>query len=201
MVKLNSDYQVFIQQTDRLMNLLSNIHSLSPQYSKLIGEIIMLRLFDMLEQIFKSIAVKLICGACYIDGTMPTLYTRARSAVGAETQIISYGRIKPRHRVNWTQVKEIKDNLEYVFDSREKYIRKLDENSAFIEEMRWIRNRIAHNNKKSRENYKKAVIRHYGAFVTSITPGIILLSNRNKPTLLEQYILKSRILLKEMIKG
>ena len=77
----------------------------------------------------------------------------------------------------------------------------VDRNSSLIDELRRVRNRIAHNNAQSRTNYRDVVRRHYGAFLNHVTPGMLLLSSRKKPTLIEQYIKKQRIFVKDIIKA
>jgi hypothetical protein len=67
--------------------------------------------------------------------------------------------------------------------------------------MRRVRNRIAHNNADSRRKYRIVVRQYYGAFVNTVTPGVLLGSNRHSPLLIEQYIRKSKIVVKEIVKA
>lgn len=200
MVKLAVDYSILSNEADKLIALLDNINSLQPRYAILVAEILLIRLFDSLVETIRSITTKIMCGALYADGSQPGLLIQSKSSVAAINNMINYGRRKPR-RLQWTQVKEIKGNVRYVIAPNEHFLNVLDRHVLFIEETRWIRNRIAHNNATARKNYREAVLRYYGAYVNSVRPGILLLSPRQNPVLIRQYLKKSQILVKTLIKG
>lgn len=201
MTKLKADYLGLDSEINKLIDLLSQINSLQPRFAKLVAEILLLRLFSSLEETIVSVTTKIGCGASYIDGSQPRLAVQSKSRLGAIENMMKYGRKKPRWRLQWSQVKEIKENVRYVIDPNEHFLNELDRHILFIEEMRWIRNRIAHNNTTVRANYRKAILRYYGGYVNSVTPGTLLLSPRQNPVLIEQYLKKSRILLKTLVKG
>jgi hypothetical protein len=200
MVKLEVDYSELDGEIDRLIGLLSGISSVQPRFAKLVAEILLLRLFSSLEEVIMSITTKIGCGATYVDGSQPILVVQSKSRQGAINNMMKYGRKKPRH-LQWSQVKEIRENARYIIDPNEHFLNELDRHTSFIEEVRWIRNRIAHNNTAVRANYRKAILRYYGGYVNSVTPGTLLLSPRQKPVLIEQYLKKSRILVKTLVKG
>jgi len=200
MVKLETDYLQSTGEANKLIDLLPNISSLHPKYKKIVAEILLLRLFDSLTETISSLATKISCGALYVDGSRPNLAVQFKSQGAAINSMMTYKRPKPR-RLQWSQVKEIKKNVRYVIDPNEHFVNELDRHTLFVEEMRWIRNRIAHSNKIARDNYRKAVLRYYGGYVNSVTPGMLLLSPRQKPVLIEQYLKKSRILVKTLVKG
>ena len=200
MVKLSVDYSILSNEADKLIELLDNINSLQPRYAKLVAEILLLRLFDSLEETITSITTKIMCGALYADGSQPGLLIQSKSRVAAINNMSNYGRRGARY-LRWSQVKEIKENVRYVIDPNEHFLNEIDRHVLFFDEIRWIRNRIAHNNATARKNYRKAVLRYYGAYVNSVTPGKLLLSSRQNPVLIRQYLKKSRILVKTLIKG
>ena len=200
MVKLAVDYSILSNEADKLIELLDNINSLQPRYAKLVAEILLLRLFDSLVETIASITTKIMCGALYADGSQPGLLIQSKSRVAAINNMIKYGRREPRY-LRWSQVKEIKENVRYVIDPNEHLLNELDRHVLFIEEIRWIRNRIAHNNATARKNYRKAILHYYGAYVNSVTPGRLLLSPRQNPVLIMQYLKKSGILVKTLIRG
>jgi hypothetical protein len=201
MVKLEVDYLELYSGIDKLIDLLYNIGSLQPRFAKLVAEILLLRLFSSLEETIMSMTTKIGCGALYIDGSQPRLAVRSKSRQGAIDNMVKYGRKKPRWPLQWSQVKEVKENVRYIIDPNEHFLIELDRHMLFIEEMRWIRNRIAHNDTRARANYRKAILRYYGGYVNSVTPGTLLLSPRQNPVLIEQYLKKSRILVKTLVKG
>ncbi len=200
MVKLEADYLELDSEIDKLIDLLSHISSLQPRFAKLVAEILLLRLFNSLEETIMSVTTKIGCGALYVDGSQPRLAVQSRSRQGAIDNMMKYGRKKPRY-LRWSQVKEIRKNVRYIIDPNEYFLNELDRHILFIEEIRWIRNRIAHNNTTARANYRRAILRYYGGYVNSVTPGTLLLSPRQNPVLIEQYLKKSRILVKILVKG
>lgn len=200
MFKLAADYSVLSNEADKLIELLDNINSLQPRYQILVAEILLLRLFDSLVETIRSITIKIMCGALYVDGSQPVLQIQSRSRAIAINNMTNHRRRKPRH-LQWSRVKEIKENVKYVIDPNEHFLNVLNVHVLFLEEIRWIRNRIAHNNAATRKNYRQAVLRYYGAYVNSVRPGILLLSPRQRPVLLRQYLMKSQILVETLIKG
>jgi len=200
MVKLEVDYLELDSEIDKLIDLLSHISSLQPRFAKLVAEILLLRLFDSLKETIMSVTTKIGCGALYVDGSQPRLAVQSRSRQGAIDNMMKYGRKKPRYP-KWSPVKEIRENVRYIIDPNEYFLNELDRHILFIEEIRWIRNRIAHNNTTVRANYRRAILRYYGGYVNSVTPGTLLLSPRQAPVLIEQYLKKARILVKTLVKG
>ena len=73
MVKLEVDYLRLRGEADKLIDLLSHISSLQPRFSKLVAEILLLRLFDSLQETIVSVITKICCGALYLDGSHPKL--------------------------------------------------------------------------------------------------------------------------------
>ncbi|MBC8461929.1 MAG: hypothetical protein H8D67_28500 [Deltaproteobacteria bacterium] len=201
MPRLDLEYTFYRRETNKLIALYANISPLSPTYQKLVAEIIVLRLFDLLQNVIKPVTVKVICGARYIDGSLPLLLEPAESNQEAVYKMKSHNRKKPRRNLRWSQVSEVKKNVKYLIDPNDHLVTVLGIHASFIEEVRCVRNRIAHNNPDSRKKYRSVVKSHYGAFVNSVTPGILLLSPRRTPTLMEQYLRKSRIFVKEMVKA
>ena len=200
MVKLKADYLELDSEIHKLIDLLSHISSLQPRLAKLVAEILLLRLFSSLEETIMSVTVKIGCGALYIDGSQPRLAVQSKSRQGTIDNMMIYGREKQRY-LRWSSVTEIRENVRYIIASNEHVLNELDRHILFIDEMRWIRNRIAHNNTKARANYRKAILRYYGGYVNSVTPGTLLLSPRQNPVLIEQYLKKSRILVKTLVRG
>jgi hypothetical protein len=201
MPKLETNNREFRKEADRLANLVLNISTLEPAYQKLVAEVVLLRLFGLVETTLQSVTVKLLCGAKYLDGTTASVATNAKSANGAISNMKKYGRSIYHNDLRWTKASEIKKNVRFLVSTTEHFVHVIDRNGALISEMRKVRNRIAHNNSASRRNFRPVVRHHYGADVNSVTPGSLLLSNRFTPPILEQYVAKSKILIKEVHQG
>jgi len=199
MPNLDIDHNFFNREISKLNSLASSLGTLSPSHQKLVAEIILLRLFSLLENAIASICIKIACGANYLDGTASILLKRATSFQSAISLFRTHGRSKTRKLI-WTRGREIKENVKYIIDSSDNLFNIIDIYSPIIAEIKYVRNRIAHNNEKSRENYKSVVRQHYGAYLKNITPGILLLTKRKTPNLLIQYIIKTRIFIKELTK-
>lgn len=201
MAKLSVDYDFCKVEIDKLSELQLNLDPLPPKYQKLVAEIVMLRLFYILENTFASLTMKILSGATYLDGTPASVLFASKNSQAAEYNMKTHGRKKAVGFLKWTKVSYIKDNVRYLVPAGEHFIVELDHHGVLIEEMRRVRNRIAHNNPGSRSNYREIVQKHYGAYLNSITPGMLLLSPNFSPPLLSQYLSKSKILIKSMIKG
>ena len=201
MVSLSAEYRDCYRNINKLLDLQTHTAVLEPKYSKIVAEITSLRLFDIITESFASTAKKIVSGATYVDGTHPLILCRARSTAAAFDSMCTKGRPKPKRMLNWAKVADIKDNTKYVIDPSDHFIKTIDQHSLFINEMRVVRNRIAHNNDTSRKHYRKVVLRYYGAELNSVSPGVLLLSPRQTPSIVEQYLHKSKALMKALVKA
>ena len=201
MPRLTGDHAEFCSQVDGLIDLCANITLLSPHHRKAVAEIALLRAFDLMQGVFQTTATKLVCGACYLDGSIANVLLPARSQSAALTNMSTHGRVQPKHRLRWSQVSEIKDNCKFVVQTTEHFLTTLTFHSSIIDEMRNVRNKIAHNNADSRTKYQVVVKRYYGAEMKQISPGTLLLSDRFIPKLINQYLAQSKVLVKQMLKG
>ena len=201
MPNLHVTYRYASKELDKLVDIQAHISPLPPKYRKLIAEIILLRAFSVFEESVLLVACKLVCGADYCDGSKPLILVSAGSAADAEDKMRNYGRRKPRTNLSWTRATEIKENLRYLIHAKDHFIAIIDQHGAFVDEVRRVRNRIAHNNPNSRKAYRVVVRRYYGAYLNSISPGTLLLSDKRSPVLIEQYLTKCRILMKHLVKA
>jgi len=201
MPSLGPEYTYFSGATLRLAQLHRDLQGLDPKLQKVVAEIVHLRLYNLFENLISAIAAKLAAGASFLDGSSPQIVARARSVQGARTLFITHGRTKPKYQLRWSKASYIKDNVKHVISATDNYVLIVDRYGSFIDEIRRVRNRIAHNNSQSRFKYRHIVRRHYGAYMNHISPGTLLLSQRKSPCLLDQYIMKSRILAKDLVKG
>ena len=201
MPHLKGDYAEFCSQIDGLIDLCANIAPLSPHHKKAIAEIALLRAFDLMQGVFQTTATKLICGASYLDGSMAGVLLPAYSRTIALTNMSVHARARPKNRLRWSKASEINDNCKFVIQPAEHFLTTLTFHSLLIDEMRNVRNRIAHNNADSRAKYQSVVKRHYGAEMKHIAPGTLLLSDRFAPRLINQYLAQSKVLVKQILKG
>jgi len=191
-----------VEQEGRLTDVIDNLAGTDPRFQKLIAELVMVRLFSLVEEHLKSITLKVLCGAPYVDATSATLIVPCRNTRTALNNIITHGRTHPLHlySVKWTNVAAIKGNVRHLLNATEHMVTVLDQHSLIIDEMRNVRNHIAHGTQDTGRKFKGVVYRHYGATPNNVTPGVLLLSPRQTPILINQYIVSSRIIIRDMIK-
>jgi hypothetical protein len=161
----------------------------------------MMRLFDEFQEALAGTALRLACGAPYADGSAPALLTApARSSAGAVTLYEQYGRLRGS-RMKWSKTSFINETTKFVLDVNETFRAVCSANALVISEMQAIRNRIAHRNRNARSAFAIVVGRHYGANINTVTPGLMLLSPRFAPTMLERYIASCRVIIKNCCKA
>ncbi|HEY5074081.1 MAG TPA: hypothetical protein VII34_05240 [Pyrinomonadaceae bacterium] len=160
-----------------------------------------MRVFGLLERTIESITVKILCSAQYVDASAPLVMIPAYSALEARYNMTSIGRIKPLLYLKWTRVSEIKKNVIHLVDPTDPFISTLDLYNASLEEMRFVRNHIAHRTSSTRARFKPVVKQYYGAYLNSITPGTLLLSQRWAPSLIDVYIGTATILIRDLVRS
>ena len=83
----------------------------------------------------------------------------------------------------------------------EHFITTLHGHGKLIADLRKVRNHIAHANQGTRTKFQQVVVNYYGAKVSSLTPGKMLLSPRFTPSLAEQWCKGTRIILREALRA
>jgi hypothetical protein len=209
MVSLKPDYARFAKVSSTLIDLNQRAVGLPPEYQKLIAENLMLRLFYELEQAFESIALKLITGASYLDGTAAILITpRFKSQGAAKKHILNALSTKKRaaYYLEWTMLSKIERNLSGILNPVDHFMTTRSLHDAIYEDMRSIRNHIAHNSASTRTKFSPLIQRTY-ATTKGISPAKFLLCQRavipgyqGKEMAIIQYIKWSRAFIKTLTK-
>lgn len=186
----------FVTWSDRHEPVIRGLSSIEVRMQKLLAELVMLRLFDEFQGAIAGVALRLACGTPYVDGTQPVLLTNpARSTSGARQMYETFGR-RTQVKLRWSRAGSINDTIKYVLAPSNAVNVVCSANALTIAEMQSIRNRIAHSNSRSRAAFSEVVRRHYGAKLNQVSPGMLLISSRFSPTLLEQYLVASRAIVK-----
>ncbi len=189
------------RRIDYLANFRSDSRDLAPRYQYFIAELIMLRLFAMMENAIADVAYKLVAGAVYINGNKPRRLFSASSIAGARTAMLTYGRSKPRQNLSWTKYKYIKESTSTVLESTEIYLTYAQVHGGTLDELRKVRNFIAHRNSTSRIGYKQVVLATYGAN-SKIDVGPFLVSEqRSSPAKIDSYLLTVKIIIADLANG
>ena len=198
---LRPDWAAVLQATPRLQALIASIGTLPPTHRKLTAEIIMIRLFLLLETTFTSVAPKLLCGAKYLDGTTPARLVTPRSIAAALGEMKSHCRTQPKNYLRWTDSRSIRSNLKHTLAPSDPFFASVAAHGSLLTEMRFVRNQIAHSNSRTRINFRTVVVRHLGGVMRGITPGLLLLTPRlGPPCLLEQYVISSRVIIRALLR-
>lgn len=202
MATLNRELVSFQAETDILLRLIQSITTLSPIHRKVIAEIVLLRLGILVENHLKDIFCKIACGVLYLNGVAPHLLARQGSMQAAVSAMRGLNRNGRSRDLSWNDGSRIRENIEHVIDGRDPCFRHLINHAAFMTELRYIRNHIAHKNEGTRRNYATIVRKYYGASVRGVSCGTLLLSNRVRvPALIEVHIRNARVMVKDIAHG
>ena len=194
-------YLEFLDCCARHSRIVEGLSAIDIKLQRLVAELVMMRLFDELQEGLSGIATRLACGASYVDGTAPLLLVpAARSTTGARTLFSELNRTKPV-QLRWSKVSFINETTRYVLDEADTFRRGCGAHALVVSEMQAVRNRIAHANRASRKAFRVVVRRHYGADLNHVSPGMLLLSPRFTPTLLERYLTSCRVIVRDCSGG
>lgn len=171
----------FDRLTGRLQDHLAAIGTISPSHQYLVAETIMIRLFGALEVSIEGIALRLAAGALYQSGLRPTLLVTSRSLDRAYTNFQHFNRKRPLGRLSWTTGKACVKNVGMVLHQSERFIYQIRVHASHLDEMRQVRNHVAHRTRSTRAGYKLVVHQTFGANL-NIQVGAFLLSTKRRPT-------------------
>jgi hypothetical protein len=183
-----------------LENYRNDSKSLEPKFQHFIAEVVVIRLFSIIENCVRETALKVACQATYRNGTLPSLTLICRSTIDAENQFINYNRSRPE-RLKWTKASFIHKSTKEVIPLSEEFRVQVNNYAAFLNEIRRVRNHVAHRTDSTRKEYKN-VLRHvFGAYL-KIQPGAFLTSTKrlSNPKI-DSYIVISRIMINDITNG
>lgn len=209
MASLQPGYARFGKVSDDLLDLNRSARGLEPQYQKLIAENLMLRLFYELEHAVEVVILKLLTGTPYLDGSSPSLLVpRFRSQDAAKNHIIAA--LSARRRVyylEWTTLTKIRNNVNGILNASDHFLTTRNLYDAVYEDMRHVRNHIAHNSASTKARFGPLAQRVYGT-TKGINPAKYLLCQRavvpgysGNEMAIAQYIKWSRAFLKTLTKS
>jgi len=151
----------------------------------LIVELSFLQLFTSWEQFLEETFVRYMCGCITQNGYSPKRFVNPRTLKHA-LEIISQG----RQYVDWTKPEDVIDRAELFFDKGEPFANTLRTASNQLEEMKTLRNRIAHRSRHSEKRFQTVVLQKMGYNPHNMVPGKFLLQripSSNTRTVLQEY--------------
>lgn len=198
---LTTSFDRSIRDIDILANYLNDLPSFDAKHQYLISEVIMLRLFSVYEIYVSEIALKLACGARYRNGTSPVVLIPCKSSLDAHTKMLSHGRAKSLQFLKWTTVKEVGKSINYVLDKSGTYYTRLQNHSVVINEMRIVRNEIAHRTSGTKQLFNTEMARIYGANVRLSMGAFLTSPKRHTLTNISRYALTVKVILDDITRG
>ena len=201
-LNLFDDLSFFSKECNRLNGLILSSGNLAIVHKKLVSEIIMIRLFLLGENTISSVCRKMLCGARYLDGTVPNTLVRASSPNNADTLMRTHGRRQGTGYLQWGAVSKIRGNIRYTIDNSDPFFLTLSNHNGRLDEMRFVRNHIAHRSRSTAINFRFVVRSHFGGLRRQIGPSVLLLrKNPSGRTQLEDYILQYGIIVRDLVRA
>lgn len=196
------NHREFAAQADRLRRLTTHVPVFADDYKVLLAEMIALQAFYFFESAIEAIGAKLVCGARYADGARPAITHPSASLSDALNNMRTVGRTRHLGLLKWNKAAEITENLRYVLGTTENICVVCRNHGARINEVRIVRNHIAHNNSGTRRKFQTIVQRRLGAVPRRLPrPGAFLLREPAPgTTILTEYIVTLGVIVKDVAK-
>jgi hypothetical protein len=202
-----------VDKLHRLVDqLLADVAAITPldlRFQRLIAETSMLRLFYALDNFFETVALKLITNTDYCDGSSPgRIVPPFRSLAAAEAAVT--GRNARGRYLKWTQLSDLQQNMRGFLGPSEHFLVERQTVDPVVEDMRHIRNHIAHGSRSTARHFAPIVSRIYLNNPRGISAGKLLLSRRlafvgapghGRQPIVEQYLLWSKAAPRLLTKG
>jgi len=184
-----------------LSNYILTATTLQSQHQYLIAEVIMLRLFGIFESSTQDIAYKLACGALYRNGTSPLVLTPCRNLMDAHHKMLSHRRRRPLPYLKWTTSTYINDSIKFVLDPTDSFYRMILSNSSALDEMRIVRNQIAHRTASTKGAFDTVLVNRYGANPRLSMGAFLTSTTRHTPSNIARYVQEMTIILNDITFG
>lgn len=200
-LSITASYNNAINQLNITGRYLAKSRCLSAEMQGFVAEILLLRLFSILETCIRDVAIKVACGTPYRNGINSTPTIRCKSVNDAIEKFKNEGREKSIQNLRFANVSQTNESIKYVINEREPFRVTLSKYGSIYEEMRCVRNHIAHRTQSTSINYKKIVKQRYGANYIIKTSSFLISSKRDGRVRIDDYIRTIRILINEITNG
>lgn len=194
-------YNKAIKDIGVVENYRNKSKTLQPQFQGFIAEIIMLRLFSILEKAVIDISCRVACGAQYVNGIVPSPTIVARSLDDAINLFKTFNRTQALNYLKFTNVRSTNDAIKMVIPATEPFRYNLSSYSNQFEEMRKVRNQIAHRTSDTYNKYKSVIVCRYGSMLKIKTSVFLTSTSRERIPVLDQYITTVKLMINDMVKG
>jgi hypothetical protein len=137
-----------------------------------ISELSFLRVYVAWEEFLEGTFSRFLCGASSISGRRPKLYASPRNIDHARKMIIGFER--GDRFADWSQRHKVTDRAELLFRDGSPFRTPIQAAGTELDEMRAIRDRIAHRSDKARNQFNGVVHKKLGTALM-LNPGRFLL--------------------------
>lgn len=175
--------------------------SLDAKYQYMISEVVMLRLFSILESTIAEVAFKLACGALYRNGNAPLVHRPCKSMQDASSNMLTFSRRKPLMYHRWTKSSFIKDSIEHILNLSDSFYSNIQIHGNLINEMRIVRNHIAHKSNSTRQDYNQLLQQLYGGNPKLNVGTFLTSTSRHARPNIDKYIASTTIILNDITNG
>lgn len=174
---------------------------LPPEMYGFVAEMLMLRIFSVLESCVREVSARVACGVSYKNGVTATPIMKCTSIQDAINRFKTEGRSKPLCNLRFTNVSGTNSSIKNIIDSAEPFRVNLSKYGVQFEEMRIVRNHIAHRYKNTYLEYKNVITNRYGAYI-KLKPSVFLTSTKRQPkAIIEEYLVTVKIIIDDITNG
>ena len=199
--KIQTAYNSALRDIGVVENYRLKSLSLQPQFQGFIAEILMLRLFNILERAVFDISCRVACGAQYKNGVTPVPNVLARSLNDAVNQFKNYNRTRSLNYIQFTNVGNTNEAIKNVIPATEPFRQNLTNYGNQFDEMRNVRNQIAHGTSSTYEKYRNVIVRRYGSALKLKTAVFLTSTTREHIPVLDQYVTIVKLMIDDLSKG
>lgn len=201
-LSITASYNSAINQLNITGRYLAKSKSLSAEMQGFVAEMLMLRLFSILETCVRDVSIKVACGTPYKNGINSNPTIKCKSINDAIEKFKNEGRGgKSIQNLHFTNVKQTNASIKYVINDSEPFRVKLSRFGPVYEEMRCVRNHIAHRTQSTYSAYKNIVKLRYGANLKINTSSFLISTKRGGLARIDEYIRTIRILINDVTNG
>lgn len=166
-----------------------------------VAEVLMLRAFSVLEKAIIGVACRVACGVNYRNGVVPNPICVAKSCADAIVKFKNYNRNKPLQNLSFTSVGHIGQSVKFVINATEPFRVNLCNYGNQLDEMRRVRNHIAHRTNNTRAEYKQVLFRRYGANLKLLPAAFLTSTKRQNRAIIEEYLITIKVILDDITRG
>lgn len=199
--RIQTAYDKAIRDISIVENYRTKSLALQPQFQGFVAEVLMLRLFGILEKAVLEISCRVACGSQYTNGIIPTPFIMANTLDDAINKFKNYNRTSSLNYLQFSNVTYTNHAIRFVIPPTEPFRQNLSHYGVEFEEMRNVRNQIAHRTSSTYSKYKNVILRRYGSALKLKTSVFLISTTRERRPVIDQYVTTVKLMINDMVKG